>query len=435
MADTVSSGMASKPTLDNLTDSAFARLSVIRKLPVPGYPKPAEEQREDAGTYEQFLERWQRSFLDIARLEDGSRLAFSNKTNPHARFDSMLLQVDREVRTAVSDLTLPQARFVMDTGHDFVEWISDAAVVERFGLDGGCLHLVFNTDPHTFDRENGMGYTKRFHLHMNYWPREDVEAGRTMYLGDIDDVQRRRLLDPVTVAAGWMLREIAEREAIFRGHEIFAGSAETEVERKLAPGFKVRLSSGWPALRDPRFLDDLRRFHLAMTSFFEDVQEAFTGQRTPAPPGTRHNLLQRDEIARRIGGLRVSTSTAESLLVLAAVLRNVSERFLRRTESHPAMRKRHLAMNGLNYSTGLYTPHRNRVNAPVRDANDVWLVIQVKLFSDVGGAGMIYNSEAGVVEIARRARLFTGHEMALRVDFQQQFLDFTRERAAYRKKA
>lgn len=423
--------LAPRTTIDDLTDQAFRELAVIRRLPVPGYPKPAEEQREDAGTYEQFLERWGRSFLTIVETEDGGRLAFSNKTNPHARYDSMLLQVDPDVRTAISDLTLPQARLMMRTGSDFVDWISDAAVIERFGLEGGCLHLVYNTDPHTLDRENGMGYTKRFHLHLNYWPREDVESGRTMRLGAVDDLQRRRLLDPVTVAAGRMLAELAEREALFSNHEIFVADAREEVRRGLAPGFKVRLAGGWSNLRDAVFLDDLRRFHGAMTKQFEDVQEAFTGRREPAAPGTRHRLLGRGEIRRRIRNLRLSERSTRSLLLLGETLRDASERFLRRSEAHPRMRKQHLAMNGLNYSTGLYTPRRHRRSAPLRDADDVWLVIQVKLFSDVGGAGMIYNSEAGIVEIARRARLFTEGEAALRGDFQRQFLNFTSARRAH----
>jgi hypothetical protein len=414
--------------LEDLIGEAFDDLPVVEHLPVPGYPRRRVKQlgvhEGDPDELDAFLRHWRPNFIGEAHLEDGSRFAFCNKLNPHALFDTMLVQTDAETRCAFAELTESQSHFVLSEARRFVGFVSDPATRDRYGLDGGILHLVYNTSKHTRDRENGQGYSKRFHLHMNYWPpghatrvpprpfREVVEPGR-----------RRRLLDPVTPLAGRIIDEIVKRHGLFPDHRGFADLPVPGVPAfPHPPGYKLVLSNGWDDLLDPLFVRDLRRLDRLVDETHRQLQEAFTGEADPAPRWKRHRLLHRAEIERRLAAIPLPPSVGEDLGLLAAILRDATPGLLERCRRRPSTANRHLTMNGANYFTGFYSPHPNGPAAPVDRAAPVLMVVQCKLFSDVGGAGMPYTATAGVMELARQARAFRADEQAARVRFQQAFV-------------
>ena len=90
------------------------------------------------------------------------------------------------------DLAPRTLNVVFDLAYRFVAYISQPETVERFGLHGAQLHLCFNHDRDTVDRDNAMFFDKRFHLHLNLWPERDLDwlARSVAYLRTLVDRSR-----------------------------------------------------------------------------------------------------------------------------------------------------------------------------------------------------------------------------------------------------
>lgn len=409
--------------LDFLLDAEFGKIATFPRIQVPGYPSfehfPQPSANEETDTPERFHSLFAPNFL--ARFDVGdSEVALCNKRVPHSLTDAMLIQSDPDVRTRFGDLSQAQQVFMVRAAREFAAFVSEPGVARKFELKGGFIHVTYNTSAETGDRENGMGYTKRFHLHLNFWRRREFAGAQLVHLGHLPMAIQHELLDPFTPLASAIILHGLKRRGVFSGHRVLDVRAEEVRFTGLPPGVAIELPN-WDALLDPTFIPDLSALQQIVVESFADLRVAFTGQSAPASHWTRHPLLEPGEIEANLEGLDLPDEVRPLLSRLAYVLRTITPRhgaFFRRNKS---LRVRNMMMNGANFSVGFVSMAPNLEPLAIDQAGPVWLTLQHKMLSTMGSAGIFSNALAPIIRIARNARHFSADEEALRLGFQHEF--------------
>ena len=109
---------------------------------------------------------------------------------------------------------------------------------------------------------------------------------------------------------------------------------------------------------------------------------------------------------------------------LALLLRSLSGEQIEHLRHRPRQRIEHLSLNPPSYALNIHSPLRNRPGAPLIDADAVYLIIQPKLFSAVGGAGSLSLAGVPSVYINRAVGHFSERQWHKRAAFQREYLQF-----------
>jgi hypothetical protein len=182
---------------------------------------------------------------------------------------------------------------------------------------------------------------------------------------------------------------------------------------------------GWHALDDPAFEDLIRRLHLRLETLASDLLQVFTGQRRPPLPWHRHPLRSGDEIARGLAGQPFSAGTRAGVLALSGLLRDLSASTAHRLRrADPPRRMDLMTLNQPCYALALHAPDRNRPGASLAAAGVVHLAIQPKLFSGIGGAGLLGLGGVPSVRILRGEGRSSVERWQHRSRFQRDFAQY-----------
>ena len=385
------------------------------------------------------LERFHRrtiQLLDCAGA-GGDRLALVDKAMPHALHDLMLSEASAVDKPTPADVAADTGRALWRTGLEFVRFVSDPGSQRTFGLEGGELHLALNCDPNTADRESVQA-AKQFHLHLLCWTPEELSAlARPDRLGDMTDVRlRRQLLDPLAFLGARIIAEaVAGLDSALAGAAWLPDDPAAVVAGRRPPGALLRLP-GWDVLGEPGFEDLIRRLHRRLEQTAAMLLAAFTGRREAPPPWRRHPLLPMAEIAARVDALDLSAETRDGLRRLAAGLRDLPPLAAEHLSgADPATRMHCMTLNqpcyGLNlmaaggFGSGQGRERRrsgNRQPLPPA-AGEVLLVVQTKLFSGTGGAGLLALDGIPSVRILRGQGAYTPRQWQRRAAFQRAFAE------------
>lgn len=413
----------SRSRLEFLLDPEFGSLRTFPKIGVPGYTRfqsfPLPSANAETDTPERFRALFVPDFLARFELE-GGEMAVCNKRPPHSITDTMIIQADADVRSRFRDLSGAQQRFVLSASHRFVDFVSDTEVAERYGLRGGYVHVTYNTSAETCDRENGMGYTKRFHLHLNYWRASEFDNAKPSLLSELSAPLRNELVDPFTPLASDIVVHHMRRHGVFNGKVALSVGPGDVATLGLPPGVAIKLDS-WDELRGVNFAAELQNLQQIVFDSFQEIQLAFTGQADPAPMWRRHSLLPPAEIRRNLKSLELPAEAEHLLSRLATVLRSITPRHGELFRRNKSLRTRNMLMNGANFSVGFVSLTPNLGPVPISQSNQVWLILQIKMLSTLGSAGIFCNGLAPVIRIARNAREISTEEDALRLAFQTEF--------------
>ncbi|MFV2088588.1 hypothetical protein [Micromonospora sp. LOL_021] len=411
--------------LDALYPAAAEKVMVMPKLPTPRFPEAASV-RNNTSARKFYGERLIAEY-EVAGSTD--RLGVVDKLFPHSRYDSMLLASNDDIRTATTELAAATIDAIFSLGHRFVRYLSDPTTTERFGLHGAEVHLCYNFDRDTIDRENAMFYDKRFHLHLNCWPGRDLEAVSGLPYRDLDDrLLRLRLIDPIAFLAPRVIRD--KLGPTVAGHRVIVDPAEIP---QAPVGLALQLP-GWSALSDGTVPAIVRTLHEAASAAYAEVRSAFTGGQLVARPRTRPPLLSSTDIRKRLGRYRwLSSDTRAELLRLASLLDSLDESEVAARCDHPARATTGLALDGLDYSVGIFCRQAHSTSYPLLDAPEIVLVMQCRLFSDVGGAGIPPLRGVSAVRLDRRSgTVMTEEEIKQRSAFRDGYLEFGPGEAAAR---
>lgn len=397
------------------------RLSVAwRQLRIPGPPvefalNPTEIHDPDPRV------RFARRTVQRLDCGGGEGLALIDKASPHSLFDLMLSEVSAEPRSTACAVRPATGRTLWRTGLGFVRFVSRPEVIERFGLTGGEAHLALNCDPNTRDRESVQA-EKQFHLHLLYWDAQTLRplAGAEPLAEVRDPLLRRQALDPIAFLGARVLAEsLAELDLGIPDARVLRPDDAAVIRGKRPLGCVIRLPD-WSVLAEPELEDLVRRLHRRLEGLAADLLWAFTGQRAVPEPWQRHALRSPRELDARIAALPVSAHSRHGLTRLAEAMRDLSRRdadYL--TRAAPERRKHLMTLNQPCYSLN--------VQAAARDTGAVHLILQPKLFSGIGGAGLLGLGGVPSVRVLRGFGTFSAEQWHQRAAFQRDFARFNQE--------
>ncbi|WP_296805294.1 hypothetical protein [Thiocapsa sp.] len=361
-------------------------------------------------------------------LCDDDRLALIDKASPHSLFDLMVSEISDPPKATPCAVEPITGAVLWRTGLAFVRFVSDPQIMRRFDLADGELHLALNCDPNTHDRESVQA-AKQFHLHLLYWSAEALapleSAGR---FGAAADVRlRRQAIDPLSFLGARLIHaSLAGFDLGIPGARLAVPDERLTIRGDRPLGCLIELP-GWQVLGDPAFEDLIRRLHLRLESLAADLLEVFTGQRRAPSPWHRHALRPHAHIARGLAGLPVSARIRAGLGELSLALRDLPVSTARRLERTDARRRMDLmTLNQPCYALNLHAPERNRQGATLEDAGVVHLTIQPKLFSGIGGAGLLGLGGVPSVRILRGEGRLSVESWHRRGGFQRAFAEFNR---------
>jgi hypothetical protein len=393
-------------------------------LSVPGPPVGFELDASEAGpgTPSRRFRRRLIAMLDCA-AGAGDRLALVDKAIPHAQFDLMLSEASDRDKPGADDVAPQTGRALWRTGLDFVRHVSRPEIMERYGLGGGTLHLALNCDPNTRDRESVQA-AKQFHLHLLYWTADELsplaDPGRLERPMQYGPRERRQLLDPLGFVGASALTELlSDMHLGIAGAQLMPMDDGAVIAGTRPMGAVIRLP-GWGVLADPAFEDLIRRLHRRIQSAATTLLSACTGESEPPPDWRRHPLLPVPERLAALAGSDLPRLAG--LGALLGVLRDLPGPVVERCRRGNAAMRRHLmTLNPPSYSLNLHAPVLNTPEARLSEATPVYLAIQPKLFSGIGGAGLLWLRGVPSVRIRRGVGRFSVAEWRRRAAFQRGF--------------
>lgn len=395
-------------------------LPTVVSMPIGRLPSTIKPGGRNLSTPREF---YGPAILREIQVGDGDRLAFVEKAFPHSLYDLMILASDDEIRCSVTDLARDTKRLIFGLSAQFVDYLSDPDVVDRYGLARGHLNLAFNHDRYTADRENSMCCDKRFHLHLNYWSERELSALRPVSWGEIPDRGlRQRLLDPIAYLSEHVLWDRLGGQ--LPNFPMMPVDPERDRRLGLPAGPKVRFSD-WGFLRDGGLVDTLDALHHAADAAYRELYKAVTGEDHQPLVWERPTLLP---IPQRLANLeRIAWLSAPSLAglrTLAQSLRDVTADDMQRFRESANEATARLSLAGLDYAITLFAQQRNTVSVPLAETGPVYLVMHCKLFGDIGGAGLPSVDRIPVVRLDRaQGSLLTDEQIESRRQFRNEFLD------------
>lgn len=429
-------------SLAPLYPPAAHELLVAERLAVKGFKttKVVGQDRPVDGTPD-YGDRLLAELVSDADGHDGDRLAFIDKLFPHSRYDSLLLVTGPRAPCSFADLLPATQRAVLHLLVEFVDFVSRPETIDEFGLHDGRFHACWNFDRRTCDRENSMFFDKRFHLHLNYWPGRDVSLD-VRRLGSLSQVAwRHRLVDPVAFLAPQIMFDALG--GALAGLRLLEPDPERDARFGLPPGLKLVLDD-WRQVGSERLAAALVDLHTRSAEVYAELVLAFTGSSEPVDPWTRPRLLPARQIHDALRSKTwLSTPARAGLEFLASTLRDVPSSVMRgfrdaggqleaatlqnssagARRGHTSARVRHLALADLDYNLGFFSPGVNAVETPLGGGGPVYVVVNYKLFADIGGAGLPPMGNVPIVRIVRGAEPLDPAEVAARSRLHRRFIE------------
>lgn len=436
-----------------LLPSAVARMPIVwHQMRIPGPPLELEltaAERDAPSLRDRFARRTIQELIIAPRCaanghapaEPGRRgivpedtlprLALIDKASPHALFDLMLCEVTpaddgrfagSDPGTASADL----AQLLWTTAANFHRFVSDPSIRSGFGLGGGRIHFALNCDPLTRDRESVQAL-KRFHLHLIYWRAAELAPVQPAHrFGDqTARYLARQCLDPMSFVGSAVLNEVlgAPDREVCDGDWLMPEIGAL-CEGRFPLGALAQIAS-WDRLAAPEFEQLIRRLHGRISATVQALQRAFTGTAAPPAPWSRHRLLPDPRIAENLQALGLSAESGAQLLALARRLRNLSPRSARRLQqASPAQRQHCMTLNQPCYSLCLSPFPATGTRLPAAEPEPPLLSVQPKLFSGIGGAGLLSLPGRPSVRVVRGQGRFSSDDWRRRVEFQRRFAAF-----------
>lgn len=394
--------------------------------PPPGFALTDREQ-----THADPAVRYERRTIQLLSADD-DRLALVDKASPHALHDLMVTGLASPPHPGPGDVPPLIGRILWRTASSFVRFVSRSKVLQDFALEGGRLQLALNCDPNTLDRESCQA-DKQFHLHLLYWTRPELAPlAKPQHLDSIGDpMLRRQALDPLAFLGARLIHEcLADLPLADCGASLLPLHEDEALAGQYPLGCLIRIP-GWSLLDHPAFESLVRGIDRRIGATAAELLAAFTGRKEPPTSWHRHPLLPRRQIQANLEGQPWSDQVRSGLGLLAERLRDLPPALAQRLGRGPAARrKHHMTLNQPCYSLNLCAPATNLATRPLEKAPEVWLIAQTKLFSGIGGAGLLSLEGVPSVRILRGKGAFSLEQWHRRARFQREFALYNSERLA-----
>jgi hypothetical protein len=413
------------------------------QLRIPGPPRALELTAHER-TADEVAARFERraiQHIDIApglidAQEDGrdGRITLIDKASPHALFDLMVADVSptppgQAEQAAPSGVIAPAGRLIWQTAASFQRFVEDGEVRRRFGLARGAMNLALNCDPYTQDRESVQAL-KRFHIHLIYWRESELsQLGRASTLAaETDPYTLRQCLDPVSFIAPPLLRTCLPNTELEPFKARWLSPDDGAVCHGRRPLGALLQLDNWDQLQQPAFEQLVRIIDTRIGQLSRNLLRCLTGAEHPPGKWRRHRLRPLAEIQTMLAASDLDPGNQDALLRLASVLRDLPKPVLERLRRGSRRQRTHsMTLNQPSYSLSLGSQAAADGHPDALEHRHPVLKIQLKLFSGIGGAGLISLPGLPSVRVIRGHGRFSSADWRRRSELQRAFAAYNSE--------
>lgn len=353
-------------------------------------------------------------------------ITLMDKKNTHSLLDIMAIQTGRTNKPTLNELSDNELSFILQLYSIFLRFVNDNTVINKYQLNGSLPRISFSCDPHTEDRE-GLQPVKRFHTHMYLMTNDTIkeaESNKIKYQDIKSEYLRRRLVDPISFLGNNLIFDIHEN-FITVPTEIKINKPDhiSTINNNLQLGFNAKINNNNDFIGSPVFQKYLKDLHSSLQNVYTDIAYAFTGVRESAVCGKRHALLDKTEILKRLNQLNyLSRSSRQGLEQLVSTLKRPPIFLMKRIFTHDRRVIHHIPTNGLCYA---FSIAQESVVYEGEDSKDNLVMnILPKMFSDIGGAGLVGLEGTGCVLLNRGHGSYNEEQMLERWKYQEEFLSY-----------
>lgn len=368
----------------------------------------------------------------IIKISEEESIAIMDKKKAHSLFEVMVIQTASVIKEGIDELSNAEFRLFTHLMKVFGSFISDQNYIDMFELQGCLPRISFNYDPLTHDRES-LQDIKRFHAHMFLISPEQqryIANHKRKFVETCDLYQKRRLVDPFSFIAEQILLDLHQTKKVLVPDTmaLVQSSFEEKVASGQPLGLNINFLNGWESIGDEAFNSYLLSIHLAIKQATNEIYFAFTGNKVKDVRNERYSLLDRVTIEHNLNQLTwLSRISREALLQIAGKLKPFPRKLVTSPNLHSKLINHHVIANGSAFTVSISSDQciGDQGKYPVS------MNISVRLFSDIGGAGLFGCRNVSSIYLNRRDGFYSDLQMTKRHKFQEAFLNVVKENIDY----
>lgn len=366
-------------------------------------------------------------------IDENDSIAIMDKKKAHGLFEIMLIQTGKIIKAGIDDLSNDEYQLFTQLMRVFGKFILDETLKDELNLKGYLPRISFNYDPLTRDRD-GLQDIKRFHAHMFLVSPEQqdyIEENKRKISQIEGSYQKRRLADPWSFITEQLLHELhlARRVSLPKGISLVYMSPEEKILKGHPLGLNLQIINGWNYIGEEAFSKYLLNLQAAIKIATDEIYIAFTGDRVKDVLFERNSLLDPETIRYNLTQITwLSESSRQVLIQISEILKPFPEKLMKSTHFHPQLINHHVIANGPAFTVSI----SSELNVGEQEeSNSIFMNISVRLFSDIGGAGLFGCQNVSGIFLDRMKGEFTEAQMTLRHLFQRKFLQVVKESTCY----
>lgn len=343
-------------------------------------------------------------------------ISLAPKFKPHSDYEMMLQSTDSKVKSPITSLTDEAVQYIFGTGREFIRFLSDKEVVDRYGLEGGYPYLVFNYDEFTTDRHSGMS-KKPFHLHLNSWKKDTIDNIQEINVDEVSPFYYASVVDPIFDLTRVLAKDALECDEL---KDFIEPVNPMCGNQEIYYSSVYRIKPGWEFLSDEQFSFMLKTVHRKLEERYKEILRCFCGTDELPQLYTRHLLLPRSEIMRNISTSKMQDSTKEALVKLIDRVRSITPEQFIEISKNTDYRDTIIPMRWLAYSLGFFSNAYINQNNPIGE-QELYMNCTPRLFTKIGGASIMNFPDNSLVKIDRGEGNIDSSEFERRLEFHREF--------------
>ncbi|MGN4157927.1 hypothetical protein ACTFH1_10070 [Staphylococcus auricularis] len=381
----------------------------IEQFEVPGYGARKDNSMSD-------IRSMYESAFGILKYKNEAFLLM-DKLYPHSLLDFMLMSNNfKDYKLAITDYDKNEFRYLTNLIFEYINFIKKDEIINKYDMNYGHFHISFNYDPYTVDRPSSMS-KKIFHIHFNYFKDFKIAPENVKKI----DINSSNKLHKMMIDKGTLIYQYIYYDYYKKSR--FEMISKNEINENLPPGIVFKIGSYKNLLTDDFFEliheihNNLKFIHGFFTNYLFDTQLP------------NHTIFKRLKKKNHADALiddldELSDCTKNILKAFISQLHELDYKSELKFLNSKKLREEHLIYDQLNYSMSLYSPNANNLGENKNIENDIYLVVQPKLFSKKGAAALPSIGDIPVVNIVRNQLEMTDQECEDKHHFQKDFYSY-----------
>jgi len=388
----------------------------VYNLSIPGIGKKSFENNFYSGTCEKIQFSGIINEQKIISKKNTDYITLAPKFIPHSDYELMLQSTDSIIKSPITSLSNEAIDYIFNTGYNFIEFLSNKDVINKYELNDGYPYLVFNYDEFTTDRHSGMS-KKPFHLHLNSWTKNTINNIKQIDKNRVSSFYYESVVDPIFDITQVLARDALncdELKDYIEPVKVFCGNQE------ISYSSLYKIKKGWAFLKSEELATILKTIHEKLEKRYVEILECFTGQKSIPELYTRHIILPKNVILNNILKSDMQESTKSALVILIDKVRNITPEQFREISKDSDYRDSVIPLRWLAYSIGMFSNTYIKNDKPYVD-QPLYMNVTPRLYTKIGGASIMNFPDYSLVKIDRGKGYVDSDEFEKKMEFHRQF--------------